>query len=110
MCFFYNRQHGNKKKTIKKITNQKDIGIFIFYDEKMKDVIFDEMCRCIVYATHPKQARSIAQQECLDECHDDRHNEYAYWTDLRKTTCQLLLSVYKHESKPQMVLAETLDA
>jgi hypothetical protein len=83
-----------------------------FYILRRKDerCDFDEMCRCIVYATHPKQARSIAQQACLDECHDDRHNEYAYWTDPRKTTCQLLLSVYKHESKPQMVLDKTLDA
>lgn len=96
-----------KKKQIKRQT-KKTLKFYILRRKK-ETCGYDEMCQCIVYATHPKQARSIAQQKCMDECRDDTHNEYAYWTDPRKTTCQLLSSVYQHESKPQMVLAETLD-
>lgn len=101
-------KNNKQKKQIQK--EEKNTLNFYILRRKKETCSWDEMCQCIVYAIHPKQARSIAQRECLDECHDDKHDEHGYWTDPRKTTCHLLSSVYKHESKPQMVLAETIDA
>ena len=73
------------------------------------------MCVCVVYAKNAKEARRIAQKECLDECHESNdggfnHTYIQYWTDPHKTTCQRLLSsVYKHTTKPKMFIAKTID-
>lgn len=69
-----------------------------------------------MYAKNAKEARRIAQKECLDACNESNdggfnHTYIQYWTDPHKTTCQRLSSVYnyKHTTKPKMIIAKTID-
>ena len=97
-----------KQKTVK----QKNTRQFKFYilQQKHWTFTYDEIRSCIIYATDPKQARTIAQHAGLDEC-DREHGRgnYSFWTDPRKSTCRLLTTAYQNKSTAQMVIAETFD-
>ena len=105
-------QRRNRAKVSKRATCRHKPLDFYLLEWKSEDSsteMYDIMRRCIVRATNVTRARQIAQAHGSDECYGKTRRRLSFWTNPKRTTCQLLSSVYKQRADEEMIIAETLD-